>query len=150
MTGDCGNRTHPGYTVFERIASASSGQVFHLEKTDVKEVKGGVSKEVYVALTIAGARLRAPDDESRCEDRDSRSSSGWFIRDDDSRRHIHRRAVNYSVWYVSAFVLLSLFAFSSQGSIPAYWDHSGLLCVLKGVLFLSFNVVSTQVLLFKM
>jgi len=35
MTGDCGNRSAPGYKVFERIAAASFGQVFHLEKSHV-------------------------------------------------------------------------------------------------------------------
>ncbi|KAG7164030.1 Hemicentin-1-like 7 [Homarus americanus] len=38
MTGDCGNHTHPGYQAFETIASTSSGQIFHLDKSDVKEV----------------------------------------------------------------------------------------------------------------
>ncbi|PIO71425.1 hypothetical protein TELCIR_06677 [Teladorsagia circumcincta] len=38
MTGDCGNRTHPGFRVYERIAAASFGQVFHLEKSDVSSV----------------------------------------------------------------------------------------------------------------
>ncbi|CAD5230519.1 unnamed protein product [Bursaphelenchus okinawaensis] len=38
MTGDCGNQTSPGYRVFERIAAASFGQVFHLEKSHVNTV----------------------------------------------------------------------------------------------------------------
>ncbi|KAF1746889.1 hypothetical protein GCK72_023347 [Caenorhabditis remanei] len=38
MTGDCGNRTHPGFRTYERIAAASFGQVFHLEKSDVSTV----------------------------------------------------------------------------------------------------------------
>ncbi|MPC08143.1 Hemicentin-1 [Portunus trituberculatus] len=37
MTGDCGNHTHPGYQAFEDIASTSSGQIFHLDKGNVKE-----------------------------------------------------------------------------------------------------------------
>ncbi|XP_071515843.1 hemicentin-1-like [Panulirus ornatus] len=38
MTGDCGNHSHVGYKAFEIIASTSSGQIFHLDKSDVKEV----------------------------------------------------------------------------------------------------------------
>ncbi|WKY14387.1 hypothetical protein Q1695_000159 [Nippostrongylus brasiliensis] len=38
MTGDCGNRTHPGFRVYEKIAAASFGQVFHLEKSDVSTI----------------------------------------------------------------------------------------------------------------
>lgn len=46
MTGDCGNRTAPGYLVFEKIAATSFGQVFHLEKTQVSTILDYVRESV--------------------------------------------------------------------------------------------------------
>ncbi|TKR80926.1 hypothetical protein L596_014897 [Steinernema carpocapsae] len=76
MTGDCGNRTHPGYIVFEKIAAASFGQVFHLTKADVKTVLEYVrtsiaQRKVHVLYEVrerGGSNQRAiPVDEGMTE-----------------------------------------------------------------------------------
>ncbi|XP_070532919.1 hemicentin-1-like [Ptychodera flava] len=53
MTGDCGNRSHTGFKVYEQIAATSSGQLFMLNKSDVDEVLNFVrlsiqSRKVYL------------------------------------------------------------------------------------------------------
>ncbi|KAF6016427.1 hypothetical protein EB796_025268 [Bugula neritina] len=62
LTGDCGDTTDPGYTSYQQIASASSGEIFSVVEGDVEKVLDAVIETVIPKYDPAAvATGRAPD-----------------------------------------------------------------------------------------
>ncbi|EJD76713.1 CBR-HIM-4 protein [Loa loa] len=67
MTGDCNNRTHPGFQCYERIAAVGFGQVFHLEKTDINKVLNYVRHSITLKKVHIMYEVRDHSGTSLCQ-----------------------------------------------------------------------------------
>ncbi|CAH0663934.1 unnamed protein product [Spodoptera exigua] len=53
LTGECSDRSGPDYEVFHKLADATSGQVFHMMKDDVKDIL----KYIEESITGIGSKI---------------------------------------------------------------------------------------------
>ncbi|XP_058491292.1 hemicentin-1 [Solea solea] len=77
LTGDCGDRSQPGYRVYEEIAATSSGQIFHLDKQQVNEVLK------WVEVTIQAMKVHLLS-----SNHDSAQENKWEVPFDPSLREV--------------------------------------------------------------
>ncbi|XP_056132043.1 hemicentin-1 [Lampris incognitus] len=77
LTGDCGDRSQPGYRVYEEIAATSSGQIFHLDKQQVNEVLK------WVEVTVQALKVHLLS-----SNHDSAQENTWEVPFDPSLREV--------------------------------------------------------------